>query len=216
MNRFAASLLAIGAFALVTGAQAQSHWGGLIGVNRTTIDLWFEDPFTDISPRTTIAIGGVLQYRLSGRLALQFQPMYLQKGVKRSYEDEVAGHVEFVSKLSYLELPALFKYSLLSKGAIRPFVLAGPAAGTLLSSKYESKVAGETFVTDDTDGRETLDLGIVFGGGLSIVLGNKEVFFEGRYDYGLSKLEHNFEGPGGSHNRALQFIAGIVFARGKK
>ena len=99
---------------------------------------------------------------------------------------------------------------------MRPFVLAGPTAGTLLSSKTETKAAGEISTTDNTDKRETLDLGIVFGGGLSIALGNKEVFLEGRYDYSLSRLEPNLEGSGGSHNRVLQFIAGITFARGKK
>lgn len=114
-------------------------------------------------------------------------------------------------KLAYIEIPALFKFALQGKGAMRPFVLAGPAAGILLSAKNETTIAGKTSVINFTDKARTLDLGATFGGGLNFLLGNKEIFVEARYDLGLRKIQNKSSLD--YHNQVMQFIMGITFPR---
>jgi hypothetical protein len=128
-------------FGFVAAVHAQDRIGGVIGVNRTNINFEFVEHF----PRTTFAIGGVMQHRLTERLSLQFQPMYLQKGSKFDDTGEI-GRTVYVMKLAYIEIPVLFKFALRGKGTIRPFVLAGPTAGILLSAKYETTIAGKASV----------------------------------------------------------------------
>jgi hypothetical protein len=194
-------------FGLAAAVHAQDRIGGLIGVNRTDVNFEFVDHF----PRTTFAVGGVLQRRLTERLALQFQPMYLQKGSKFEDTGEI-GQTIYVMKLAYIEIPALLKFALLGKGTIQPFVLAGTTAGILLRAKNETTIAGKTSVIHFTDNAKTFDLGVAFGGGLNFLLGKKEIFVEARYDLGLSKIRNK---PSlDYHNQVIQFIMGITFPRG--
>lgn len=197
-------------FGLVVAVHAQDRIGCVLGVNRTNLSR--DSDLYDYSPRTTFAIGGVLHHRLGERLALQFQPTYLQKGAYFDVNDATIGHVEFLVKLIYIEVPALFKYALRSKGSIRPLLLAGPTAGILLRAKHIATTAGQTSTTDITEGMQTLDLGLAFGGGLNFSLGKKEIFVEARYDLGLSKIQ--YKSSLGSYNRVIQVIMGITFPRG--
>lgn len=211
MKHFGLVLVFIFLFSLTTAVHAQNRIGVVVGVNRTNLSY----KFIDYSPRTTFAIGGVLHHRLSEKLALQFQPVYLQKGAQYAVNDAELGHVEFATKLAYIEIPALFKYSLRGKGSVQPFVLAGPTAGILLSGKEEATTAGKIYTTDFTENMQTLDIGVAFGGGLNFPFGKKEIFVEARYDFGLSKIHYNSPGTG-SYNRVIQLIMGLSFSRGGK
>src|SRR5574341_2337026 len=119
MKRFRLELVLMCLFGVTATVHAQNRIGAVVGVNRTNLSY----EFIDYSPRTTFGIGGVLHHRLTERLALQFQPMYLQKGAQHAVNDAELGHVVFIVKLTYIEIPALFKYSLRGKGSIQPFAL---------------------------------------------------------------------------------------------
>ncbi|MCI0698684.1 PorT family protein [candidate division KSB1 bacterium] len=194
-------------FGLVAAVHAQDHIGGVIGVNRADVDFEFVDHF----PRTTFAIGGILQHRLTERLSLLFQPMYLQKGSKFDDTGEI-GQTIYVMKLAYIEIPVLFKLALRGQRTIRPFVLVGPSAGILLSAKNETSIRGKASVINFTDEAKTLDSGLAFGGGLNFLLGKKEIFVEVRYDLGLRKIQH--KSGLNHHNQVIQTIMGITFPRG--
>lgn len=211
MKRFGLAPVLMWCFVLVVAAYSQNRIGGVIGVNRTNLSR--DSDLYDYSPRTTFAIGGVLHHRLGERLTLQFQPTYLQKGAHFAVNDVRMGHAVFLIKLTYIEVPALFKYALRSKGSIRPLILAGPTAGILLRAKHIATTTGQTSTADITEGMQTLDLGVAFGGGLNFLVGSKEIFVEARFDLGLSKIQYKSVGLG-SYNRVIQVIIGITFPRG--
>ena len=58
----------------------------------------------------------------------------------------------------------------------KPYVMAGPTVGYVLSVKLDDPVGGEEDIKDTT---KDFDFGIAFGGGVSFPAGNNTVFVEG-------------------------------------
>ena len=87
---------------------------------------------------------------------------------------------------SHLELPLLFKVGIGDK--IRPYLLAGPTIGFVLSSQIETEMAGLLLKGDLMDILNRTEFGAVFGAGLSVPVWKGSVFIEGRYALGFSNL----------------------------
>ncbi len=109
---------------MVLPASAQIHIGVLGGLNRA--NLSFAE--ADLSSRTVLGFGGVLDYGLGDSIALHFEPMFLQKGAKENNVEE--GESEFTFKLTYLEVPVLLKL-LLGPATLSPYVIVGPPSGSI-------------------------------------------------------------------------------------
>jgi hypothetical protein len=180
---------------LMNVSYAQTNLGVIGGVNLANFDIEDGEDEIDLSSRTTFGFGGIFELNFGENVSLVFQPMYLQKGAKTTFEetDPFIGTIKIDGsfKIAYLELPALLKVAL-GTGSARPYLLAGPSVGFNLSSKLSasSEIDDLSFEieTDIDEIIESIDFGFQFGGGIMFPLGNNTIFFEGKYALGLSDI----------------------------
>ncbi len=196
------SILIVALFTLITvlPATAQVNFGVIGGLNLANLSV-DPDQGVDISNRTAVGIGGVLSFGVGETLALQLEPMFLQKGAKAT----VQGFGETELKSSYIEVPAMLKFAFGSSDT-KPYFMAGPTVGFLLSAKVEDES-----VKDDV---KSIDFGLAFGGGVSLPMGNNTVFVEGRYSLGLSDINDDSSDDTEIKTKGIQIMAGITFPLG--
>jgi hypothetical protein len=228
MNKITCFLVAILTISFAQNPAAKLQLGIIGGMNFSTADVEVMEEGADISGTTVFGIGGVLDYSLNQTFSLRLEPMYLQKGIGKSELDIEPG-VEWSLESSYLELPIFFKAEF--GNDIRPYIMAGPSFGLLLSSELRAEFAGITLKGDPKDATENIDVGAVFGGGINYPMDRFSVFLEGRYSYGFT---NNIKGgtvniSGGNitqdiewdketdiiKNRGFQIMAGITFPLGR-
>jgi hypothetical protein len=192
MKQFACSLAVLFSLLLALPAGAQQYYAGAVGgLNFADMDLAYatgEDQVT--AGRTAFGIGGVFGLRLNENVCLELQPMYLQKG-GTDKADQVNPDIEW--KYSFLEVPTFVKATFGQE--IRPYVMAGPSFGFLLSAEAEGEVGGvvsgqptRTYKADLKDVTKSLDFGFGFGAGFSVPIGANIVFVDGRYTLGLANI----------------------------
>jgi opacity protein-like surface antigen len=205
MKKLCLLLGVIVALFMVTPVSAQHSIGFCGGLNLAKLSFDPDLEGVDKSFRTAFGAGGVLDLRLAENVALHLEPMYLQKGVKLE-----GGGEEAKVKLAYIEVPVLFKIAL-GTSTTRPYLMAGPAIGFLLSSKLTN--GGEEDLKDQT---EDIDFGLNFGAGLSFPAGTNTIFVEGRYALGLTDIAK--EGTGEEDEKVktngIQIMAGVTFPLG--
>ncbi len=197
------SVLVMALFTLITvlSANAQVNFGVIGGLNLANVSFDPDPDGVDLSNRTGFGIGGVLSFGLGETLALQLEPMFLQKGAKAT----VQGFGETELKSSYIEVPAMLKFAFGSSDT-KPYVIAGPTIGYLLSAKQD-----ETDIKDDV---KSIDFGLTFGGGVSLPMGNNTVFVEGRYSLGLSDINDDSSDDTKIKTKGIQIMAGFTFPLG--
>ena len=199
------SVLVVALFTLITvlPANAQVNLGVIGGLNLASLSFDPDPDGVDLSNRTGFGIGGVLSFGLGETLALQLEPMFLQKGAKATGQG-ITGETEV--KASYIEVPAMLKFAF-GSGEIKPYVMAGPTIGYLLSAKQD-----EDDIKDDV---KNIDFGLAFGGGVSLPMGNKTVFVEGRYSLGLTDINDDSDPDADEiKTKGIQIMAGITFPFG--
>lgn len=208
MKKFGLALGVLAILFIAMPVAAQNAIGFTGGLNLASISV---DPDGEnIGTLVGFGVGGVLDLRLAENVMLHLQPMYLQKGAK----DDTEGSDDKL-KFAYLEVPAMVKVAFGTSSA-RPYIMAGPAIGFLLSAKASS---GDEDV-DIKDFLKSTDFGLDFGAGVSIPAGNNSFFIEGRYELGLSDIGEDSdeeEDDGGSiKNKGIQIMAGFTFPLGSK
>jgi hypothetical protein len=160
------------------------YWGLVGGLNFAELKVKnAEGVYRPTSPRTLFGLGGIIGFELNKNVSLQLEPMYLQKGAT-ILATQIDPNWDLT--MTFLEIPVFLKLSL--GKTVRPYVLAGPSFGFLLSSKGEFTMDGEAFNGDLKDITKSLDVGLGFGAGISFPLGKTFVFVEGRYTLGLTDL----------------------------
>jgi hypothetical protein len=202
---------------------------GLIGgLNLAGADIKIDEEGADVSSTTVFGIGGVLDWNLNQTFSLRLEPMYLQKGIGKTELDIQPG-IEWKLKSSYLELPVFIKAEFGSN--IRPYIMAGPIFGLLLSSDLRAELSGMTFKGDSKSATENFDVSVAFGGGINYPMERFSIFLEGRYSYGLTNsikggtvvissgnvtqgIEWDKE-TDMLKNRGFQIMAGVTFPLGK-
>ena len=196
----------------VLPASAQVSLGVLGGLNIANLKLDQGDmEGAEFSTRTVFGFGCVLDYDLSQNIALRLEPMYLQKGADIEWEGYEG---EFIIKLSCLEVPLMFKYSL-SSDNINPYFMAGPSIGFNLSAKTEASSIGVSEETDIKDETQSIDFSLDFGAGVSAPMGNNSIFLEARYALGLTNIIDDPASPDDDvKTNGIQFLAGITFPLG--
>jgi len=144
-------------------------------------------------------------------MSIQPELLYVQKGAKIDTGfDEVDSKVH----IDYIEIPVLLKASF-GAGSAKPNLFVGPAIGILMSAKVKTSVEGvdlgDLAEVDMKDELNSMDLGLVIGGGVDI----GKMLLEVRYEIGLSNLNKTPEGYEGdmpkTSNGALLIMAGISF-----
>ncbi len=145
---------------------------------------------TDNSPRFGMTAGLGAQIGITDMFAIQPEVIFNMKGYKYSYNYYFLKKDDNTLKLSYLNIPLLFKVKFPAEKVITN-VYAGPDLGIKLSSKEEikSEAYGVTVdTTIDYDISKSIDFGIAIGGGIDIKAGPGRVILDLRYTLGLSSI----------------------------
>ncbi len=196
----------------VLPASAQISLGVLGGLNMANLSMDEGDMGdAEFSSRTVLGFGGILDYSLSENIALRLEPMYMQKGA-----DIVVDGIDdkFIVKLSYFEVPLMFKYSF-SSADINPYIMAGPSIGFLLEAKTELDASGAPDATDIKDETKDIDFSLGFGAGVNLPMGNNSIFVDARYVLGLTNIVDDPEAPDDDvKNEGIQIFAGITYPVG--
>ena len=203
-------ILVVALFTLIAvlPANAQVNFGVIGGLNLANLSV-DPDQGVDLSNRTAFGIGGVLSFGVGETLALQLEPMFLQKGAKLKLSEQ-GFTLEAEIKVSYIEVPAMLKFAF-GSGDTKPYVMAGPTVGYLLSAKVKDDME-EQDIKDDV---KNIDFGLAFGGGVSLPMGNNTLFVEARYSLGLSDINDDPDDPDTSiKTKGIQIMAGITFPLG--
>lgn len=185
--------------------QAQWDVGGVIAFNLASISVDPEPSTEEYSGRLGFGIGAVADRPLTDQIDLHAEPMYLQKGGKIK-----EGGNEAIFKVHYFEIPILFRYNFQNDGSAKPYAMAGPSIGFLLSSKADIENGPELDQKDET---KSLDFGLAVGGGVKLPRGNKTFFAEARYVLGLSNTNDE-SGESEVKNRGLIVLGGVTFPLG--
>ncbi|MCD6250437.1 MAG: PorT family protein [candidate division Zixibacteria bacterium] len=146
-------------------------------------------------------VGGLFfTYNFSSTFALQPEILYTMKGCTMTEEG-----VDVDVKVDYIEIPVLFKFTF-GQGTTKPCFFAGPAMAFLMSAKMEAMGLSVDF-KDET---KSMDLGIVFGGGVDFAMGNGTMTFDGRYTMGMSSIDDT-EYDEDIKNGVISFMVGYGF-----
>jgi len=209
MNKMSLLLVLFWTLGMVSPASAQVHVGVLGGLNLANLSV-NPDEGVDWSKRTVYGFGGVLAYDLSESVGLYLEPMYLQKGT----EGTNAEGTDIIAKLTYIEVPVLFKYAFGASNT-KPYLIAGPSISFNLSAKVEDKSTSTEIDVDDRF--KSVDFGLGFGAGVSLLIGNNSIFVEARYALGLSNINDDPDIPDTNvKTKGIQFFAGITFVLRRK
>jgi hypothetical protein len=149
-------------------------------------------------------VGGLLEIRLSGAIALRAGLLYTEKGPTFSQGSDSA-----VTRLDYIELCPQLVYSLPVAGP-RVFFFSGPFLGYLIRAKGDETTGGITTETDLLDQVVRVDYGMEVGGGIGIPLG-ASVSLMGQVQYALGFANLQKGGSGSYHSRGIQLVAALLF-----
>ena len=214
--RYRSVLIAASAAVVLGTAPVQAQGFGVkAGLVSSTVKLSGEgsDEFGSNLSRRTGKAGGVFVTLGSGRIGLQLEALYTEKGTK--FEGDFFGTpADITLNSAYVELPALVRIAFPGE-KIRPYLYAGAAAAMEVKCEGEVDVDGETGTADCDEAedeaeteRRKMDVTALGGVGIQFMMGKLNFLIEGRYARGLQNL--NKTGEGGAKNEAISLLAGIV------
>jgi hypothetical protein len=152
-------------------ANAQDiNFGAKAGVNFATIN---GDDVEGVDSRTGFHLGLVAELGISEKFSVQPEVLYSAQGI--TDDDETL-------QLDYVNIPVLAKFYVAEGFSLE----AGPQLGINVNSQY--KFDGET---EDAEGVNSIDLAGALGVGYKLPMG---VFFQARYNLGLSDVFEEIEG----------------------
>jgi hypothetical protein len=203
--------IAVPMLALATSVSADTRIGLQGGVNVARLRVTPGESGFSLTTLTRPAAGAVVDVGLSDKLSLYLEPMFLGKGSRFRIEaddflfaDSVTGRF----RLSYLELPVLFRVS--GRGKVQPYVMAGPTLGYLLSARIRGSSQGREMEEDDKADFKKLDFGLDLGGGVRFPAGSASLFIEGHYVLGLWNVEQDIY-DSKLRTKGFRAAAGLTF-----
>jgi hypothetical protein len=175
-------VLAVMAVLLVAGVAGASPAVGIkAGLNMAN---WHGENYASTDVRYGFSGGGYIGFSVTPRVSVQAELLYTMKGTTRDeYE------VTTTSKLSYLEVPLLARFTTTVEKGAHPYFVFGPALAFELSSRIrenDEEWDSEEICMDT----KSPDIGLVFGTGVEFVPadGKGTVFIEVRYILGLRSI----------------------------
>lgn len=179
---------------------AQLTVGGFMDFNIAGLSVKPGGANEEYSSYLGFGFGGIVTYPLMHGLALQAEPMLLQKGGKVTEFDETL-HLKFL----YIEIPVFIRYNISVSDSYLPYAIFGPNLGFRASAKVIFP-DGSSF--DAKEEFSVIDLGLGLGGGVEVPY-NKLIFFgEIRYVFGLNDINKE-SGESTVKNRGLQILLGV-------
>ncbi len=139
-------------------------------------------------------IGGYVEIELANKISIQPELLFSLQGGKLSYVDYLRldymdpgeyVNVETVDKLSYINMPIMFKYYVIDKLTLE----LGPQLGILVSSNRNTSYYGPTYSGNSSrnskDFYSTIDYGINLGAGYNI---SENIAVGIRYNIGVNNI----------------------------
>ncbi len=168
------------------------------------------DDMEDWDSKMGFSAGGFITYSINDMFAIQPEVLFTMKGAK--YEKELYGEtLKQTISLNYLEIPVLAKLSMPTQGSVKPNLFVGPSLAILLSAKVEWEYGVESDELDMKDDTKSIDLGLVFGGGVDFDLGpdKGKLSAEARYTLGLATVDDGEEVD--MKNSVISLMVGYSF-----
>lgn len=214
MRKTTLSILAFVAFMLAAQAQTTEVEGTLEKVEfgvKGGLNISNLTEAQDNKTRINFHIGALAEFKINENFSIQPELMYSRQGITGSTREgdmDMVYDVEAVFKLDYLNLPIMAKYYIKEGFSIQ----AGPQIGLIVTAKYEEETTGMgmnmTVIEDIKSGIKTVDFGLNFGLGYELPVG---VFFDARYNVGLTGIFKDIEDSVKPLNRVFQLSVGYKF-----
>lgn len=228
----------IGAFVLALAASAVASQSDALPIDSYGIRggmtlSRIHGEYGDLVANERRADGAGVWYVRLGRGAFSLQPelAWAAKGGRSRHMIETtvyapdpgpgAARIGLDVRIHYVELPLLVRWSPARRGALRPYVVTGPAVAFKLSSEASLKSGAATARAPHSGMRmaniferagtisgpnyRAVDLGLVGGGGITIGAGAFRAVLDARYEYGARSVIGAMDG----HNGTWLFTAGI-------
>lgn len=224
-------------FTTVTFAQ-QIKYGAKAGINVSSLKGDYPDEIDENKSIIGFHIGGFLEYSINEKFSIQPELLFSTQGgsseIKETYEYNNGTYYESFTqtpKISYLNIPLMFKYKVIEKLSVE----FGPQIGFALSAKSK----WEYIDSEDSSYNETIEVDLLNGGNY-IFLGDdvevkgrfnkfdfglnigtsyeltEQIFVQARYNLGLSVVDDNSTNGTNTDswdlkNSVLQFSLGYKF-----
>lgn len=151
------------------------------------------------------AFGGVLAAQLHPNVSIQPEGLFVRKQVEAAI-DTIGSTV----RLDYFEVPVLAKlHGRRPDSGAAPFALVGPAFSFLLSAEQRLEAGGAVVTEDIKDDVTSVDIGLVFGGGVDLIQDWGAVTIDGRYTFGLRNLDDT--GNDDTKSGTFAVMGGVIF-----
>ena len=193
--------------AALFGAALPAHAQGLTygvkgGMTLANLSEDDEGDTTTLDSRIGLVAGGFVTWPLGGRLALQPEALFTQKGAKVEQ-----GGGTLTQQLDYLDIPVLVSYRLTGGDARHVSVFGGPAIGLRLRARSRASFGGTAIEDDVSDAVKSTDVSIV--GGVSYHRGRASL--EGRYSWGVTDIDKETSDDVHIRTRGISILAGWRF-----
>lgn len=172
------------------------------GLNLANVSI---SPSQTSNSRTGLIIGGVLDIGISRTIGVTTGLRYTMKGFQVTNQG-----VTFTDKLNYIEVPALLKVKF-PLTEVKPYLVGGPVLGIRVSATEEQSNGQQTADVDASSAFESIDFGLLFGGGLDFNVATKtDLFIQAGYGFGLSNIWKQTTTVT-VKNYGIQFTGGVKF-----
>jgi opacity protein-like surface antigen len=151
-------------------------------------------------------LDGVVTPKFGAFIGLNISFLTLDIGAY--YALKGAATAAITNRFYYIEFPLLLRIKFYRNRTFRPYIFGGASVANLISAFRISNSTG--VVTDIKNGTDSIDYGVIFGGGFEIAM-NKglSIIIDGRYNYGLKDIDPD---PNTSTvNRVIEIMAGFKF-----
>lgn len=163
--------------------------------------------------KSGVDLGIFCEIYTSDNLSIQPGINYIQKG--SMYANDI---VTITQKIDYLEFP-VYLNAYIPLSGVKPFLSAGFYFSTRInaSQTQQYKISEGVYEYDGSDFYDKTDFGMLFGGGVSLVVSKEiDLFVIFNYSHGFSNIAktdnlHYQNSIGTVSNRGLELTAGIKF-----
>jgi hypothetical protein len=170
------------------------------GLNLANVNV---TPSTTTDSRTGLIISGLVDINIGRIITATSGMRFIMKGYSTS-----SGGVNYKLKFNYLEFPALIK-TRFQLTEVKPYLLGGPVLGINLSATSEQTAGNQSQSVDVSGEVESIDLSLLFGGGIDFRLAPKlSLFAQFGYQLGLTNWLKNAQGTT-AKNYGIQLTSGV-------
>lgn len=185
------SLLLLFSWSESTPAQTPISLGVKGGLNLANASATQLPAGFELSSRTAIGFGGIVEIGLSDPIYLQTEPRYIQKGADLKFTFTAFGETftgSGTGRFNYVEIPVSLKAKF-DAGTVTPYLFAGPTLSFLLSAEREFESQGQKETINIKDEIESTEFSLDFGGGIAYPIAPKmSLTMDVRYTLGLTNI----------------------------